>query len=359
MARLALLLPSLIAGGAERVTLTLARELVALGDEVDVVVMRDEGPLREAVPAGVRLVVLGATRLRNALRPLVRYLRERRPDALLAQMWPLSSIGVVAARRTATRVVVVEHITLSSSARTWPRLARAALRPIMRWSHPRAAARVAVSHGSARDLAQLLALPESAVEAIHNPIRAAPPVASDEPDWGQKAARGRRVLGVGSLKPQKNFGLLIQAFAQIAGPDDRLAIVGEGDERSRLQGIVDTLGLGEHVLLPGFTQDPGPWYASADIFVLSSDFEGFANVVVEALSHGRTVVSTDCPDGPAEILTTVGRLVPVGDAEALAQAMGAALDRPDDPAACVARAADFAPAPIAQRYRSLLLGALT
>lgn len=354
MARIALLLPSLEAGGAERVTLTLAAELLRLGDAVDLLVLRPEGALLDAVPAGARLVVLGARRLRQAVRPLAAYCARERPDALLAQMWPLSSVAVWAARRSRTRVVVVEHITLSAFARTWPPVPRALLRPILRWSHRRAAARIAVSRGAAADLARLCGLPARAVEAIHNPIPLARAAPRATPAWG---GSGRRILTVGTLKPQKNHGLLLAAFARIALPEDRLAIVGEGGERAAIERAAAALGIAGQLLLPGYVPDPAGWYASADLFVLSSDYEGFANVVAEALGHGLTVVATDCPDGPAEILAGLGRLVPVGDAAGLAAAMTAALATPDDPAAARARAAAFAPAPIAGRYRALLLGA--
>lgn len=354
MARLALLLPDLEAGGAERVTLTLAAEFLAMGDTVDIVVLQAKGALMDALPAGATLVELGADRLHRAARPLAAYCAHARPDALLAQMWPLSSIAMWAVRRSRTRVVMVEHINLSSYARTLGLAPRNLLRPILRWSHRRAAARVAVSRGAADDLARLCGLPAEAVEAIHNPIPL--PVRStrdDMPDWG---GTGRRILAVGSLKPQKNHRLLIEAFARMARPDDRLAIVGKGEEHDALARMANALGIGNRVLLPGFAPDPGRWYASADLFVLSSDYEGFANVVAEALAHGLTVVSTDCPSGPAEILAGLGRLVPVGDVAALAAAMGEALATPDEPTAARARAAVFAPASIAARYRALLLG---
>jgi glycosyltransferase involved in cell wall biosynthesis len=198
-----------------------------------------------------------------------------------------------------------------------------------------------VSIGAARDLAQLCGLATEAVTAIHNPIPA--PAAIDPaslPDWG---GTGRRILSVGTLKAQKNHRLLLAAFARIARPEDRLAIIGEGEERGAIEQAAATLGISDQLLLPGYTPDPGRWYASADLFVLSSDYEGFANVVAEALGHGLTVVSTDCPSSGRRRGRACG-------------AMAAALAAPDDPAAARARAAAFAPAPIAQRYRKLLLG---
>jgi glycosyltransferase involved in cell wall biosynthesis len=355
VARIALLLPNLETGGAERVTLTLAAELLRLGDAVDLVLLRREGGLLDQVPAGVRLIVLDARRLRHAVRPLAEYCARERPDALLAAMWPLSSIAVWAARRTATRVVVIEHINLSAFAKSWGMLPRAMLGPILRWSHKRAAARIAVSRGSADDLARWCGLPADEVLAIGNPVplpALGNPVHA--PDWG---GTGRRILTVGTLKAQKNHQLLLEAFARIARPEDRLAIVGEGGERAVIEEHAAMLGISGQLLLPGNAPDPALWYLSADLFVLSSDYEGLPTVVIEALGHGMTVVSTDCPSGPAEILEGLGRLVPVGDAAALAEGIEAALATPDDPAAARRRAADFAPPRIAARYREILLGA--
>jgi glycosyltransferase involved in cell wall biosynthesis len=353
MVRIALLLPDLGLGGAERVTLTLAAEFLKLGDAVDVVLLRREGALLTEIPAGARLVVLDAPRIRDAVRPLGEYCSRERPDAMLAAMWPLSSIAVWAARRTRTRVVVIEHVNLSAFVQSWRPLPRALLRPILRWSHPRAAARVAVSQGAAQDLARWCGLPANRVVAIPNPVpMPVPQETSNAPDWG---GSGRRILNVGTLKAQKNHLLLLDAFSRIAKPDDRLAIVGEGSERVAIERHAAALGIAHQLLLPGNDLDPGRWYASADVFVLSSDYEGLPTVLIEALSHGLAAVSTDCPSGPAEILAGLGPLVPVGDAAALADGIEAALTRPADPVAAKARAVAYAPAPIAARYRALLL----
>ena len=139
-------------------------------------------------------------------------------------------------------------------------------------------------------------------------------------------------------------------------PEARLMIVGQGQNEAKLRALVRELGLEGRVIFAGFHVDPAPFYASADLFVLSSDYEGFGNVIVEALSFGLPVVSTDCPSGPAEILGygRWGGLVPVGDEEALAGAMAAALSAPVDRDALRARAADFAPEIAARKYLDLV-----
>ena len=189
------------------------------------------------------------------------------------------------------------------------------------------------------------------------------PVAITDPETWQVAraeaiwqGRGPRILTVGSLKPVKNHALLLRAFARLAMPQARLMIVGQGPEEGSLRQLVAELGLGQRVILAGFHADPAALYATADLFALSSDHEGFGNVLVEALSYGLPVVSTDCPAGPAEILGggRWGGLVPVGDEEALAGAMAAALSAPVDRDALRARAADFAPEIAARKYLDLV-----
>ena len=133
-------------------------------------------------------------------------------------------------------------------------------------------------------------------------------------------------------------------------------LLGEGHNHAMLRALAGELGIADHVIFAGFHADPSPFYATADLFVLSSNHEGFGNVIVEALHFGLPVVSTDCPSGPAEILCSGrwGRLVPVGDADALARAMDEALGAAVDCEALKRRAADFSPEIAARKYLDLL-----
>jgi glycosyltransferase involved in cell wall biosynthesis len=138
----------------------------------------------------------------------------------------------------------------------------------------------------------------------------------------------------------------------------RLLILGEGPERARLETLVAELGLGQEVAMPGFKTNPYAYMARAKVLVLASRWEGFANVLLEALAVGTPVVATDCPSGPAEILDygKYGQLVPVQDVEALARALEAALEAEADPAMLKARAKDFALDSIARQYYRILTG---
>ncbi len=212
----------------------------------------------------------------------------------------------------------------------------------------------------ADDLDALFHLPEGKIQVLHNPVvdpglpeRAA--AAVDHP-WFQ-AGQPPVFLGIGRLHPQKDFESLIRAFASVrAARPARLMILGEGEERARLEALVASLGLTDDVLLPGFLDNPYRFLSRAGAFVLSSRWEGLPTVLIEALACGAPVVSVDCPSGPDEILQggRIGRLVPPGSTDAIAAAMLASLDNPGPREAGLARAQDFAIAPAAARYLDAL-----
>jgi glycosyltransferase involved in cell wall biosynthesis len=349
-------------GGAERVAITIMSDFLARGFEVDLVLVAAEGELLAKVPPGVHVVDLGARRFLQAIRPLVRYLKQRRPHALQIRMWPLTVIGVVARglARARTRLVLSDHTTLSRQYGGSPRTF-GLLRMTVRTFYPLAEARVVVSKGAAEDLADLSGLPRDTFQVIHNPTY---PVAQTvripaevEDLWG---ARRHRIITVGTLKAEKNHALLIEAFARLRrSRDARLVILGDGPLLNELRARAEDLGIREDVIFAGFSDDPTPYVSSAHLFVLSSDFEGFGNVLVEAMALGVSVVSTDCPNGPGEILGdgAYGRLVPPGDAQALACAMQDALDQPTDPATLKEQADRLSGQGSIDRYLALMLGA--
>lgn len=360
--RIAMFVPDLRVGGVERVRLLLAREFLTKGHEVDIVLLRKEGVFLGQVPAQVRIIDLQVDRIRRGYMPLVRYLRQHRPDAILASMWPLTTLAVLAAKvaRFGGRVVVSEHNTLTHSARCdgFPGIA---LRTSMRWVNGGADTVVGVSQGVIDDL-HGLGLPNNAGRVIYNPIAISAetevPTTWSEHPWF-KRPRARRLIAVGSLKEQKDFPTLLSAVKKVvdSGTDVSLLILGAGPLQGELEERRRALGLGDHVHFGGFVSDPGPFYRAAWLFVLSSAWEGFGNVIVEALAAGTPVVSTDCRSGPAEILENgrYGQLVPVGDAVALAGAMREMLQSNHDSRALQRRAEEFAPHVAAQRYLDLLL----
>lgn len=359
--RIAVLLPNLRAGGAERLHLSLANDWLARGFEVEFVLLQPEGELLAQLPPGTHVHALQAPRFRQAIRPLVRYLRHNRPAVLLAAMWPLTSVAVLAARLACggTRVVISDHSILSRSYAGRGRLHRCFMRLSMAATYGAAAACIGVSGGVARDQAALAGIDPDRVTVIHNPAALGQfdADATSELPTDLPSLPGPLILCVGTLKAVKDHALLVEAFARL--PDDlhaTLCILGEGELRGALEAQVRGLGLQGRVLLPGYRADPYPYYRQADLFVLSSRHEGFGNVIVEALECGVPVVSTDCPTGPREILQDgrYGRLVPMDDPAAFAAAMAHALQESHDVAALQARASDFLVESISTQYLELL-----
>ncbi len=354
--RIAVVLPDLRPGGAEKLHVNLAKEWVRQGAAVEFVLGKSVGALLSDLPGAVAVTGLDAARVRSMVLPLIKYMRDCRADAVLAAMWPLTVLAPLAARVSGFkgRVVVSEHSPLSMAYARRGRAHRLALRLSTRLAYPLADARIAVSKGVADDLASLSGLPRDSFSVVYNPAalgqRRAPRAQSPE---ALSSVPGPVVLSVGTLKRVKRYDLLIQAFARLpASLCATLCILGDGAERPELERLVATRGLEGRVLLPGFATDTAPWYAAADLFVLSSDYEGFGNVIVEAMEHGIPVVSTDCPAGPREILCDgkYGRLVPVGDVDALAIAMATALEENPDRESLKARARDFSVEKIAGEY---------
>lgn len=359
--RMAVLVPDLRGGGAERVAVNVANGLSARGYQVDLVLLCPCGELLDALSPQVRVVSLDASRVRQALWPLLRYLRSAQPAALLANMWPLTVMAVLARRLAGvqTRVVVVEHTTWSRSELLERPTVGWQVRTSMHHVFPWADGIVAVSHGAADDLAQFAQLDRRSIRVLYNPVVGPLPgrsaVECAPADWWQ--GKHKRLLAVGTLKPIKGFDTLLDAFARLrAHVDARLLILGAGGERAALEAQVQRLGLQGQVFLPGFVKDPGPYYQRADLHVLSSTGEGLPTVLIEALAAGTPVVSTDCPSGPREILVDgrYGRLVPVGDAAALAEAMAQSLANGHDHEALKARAQEFSIDRAVDQYEDLL-----
>jgi glycosyltransferase involved in cell wall biosynthesis len=339
----------------------LAREFVGAGYAVEFVLMQATGAFLAEAQQISSIHNLWVDRTRDALGPLARYLRQRRPAALIANMWPLTSVAVLAKARSGYtgHLMLVDHTTLSLQYANWGWQHRASLRLSVAATYRFADSIGSVSAGSADDTANLAKVDRNRVHVLYNPIpaRACPSDAEAQYAlelWGPTT--GKRILSVGTLKPIKNHASLIRAFAKLSSPDATLMLLGDGDEKRRLQELATSLKIDDRIVFGGFHNNPAPFYATADIFALSSTHEGFGNVIVEALSFGLPVVSTDCPSGPAEILEhgRYGRLVPVGDADALARAMDAALSAPHDREALKRRAADFAPGIAAAKYLAVL-----
>ena len=357
----ALFLGTLGGGGAERVMLDIGRSLARRGVTVDLVVIRAEGPYLEIVPREVRLVDLDSRRAATCLVKLLRYLGRERPKTLFATMETAVLVALIAKMSFArgVRVVVRQANTFSitfAHAKFKDRVIMGMVKLLM----PLADAVVANSNGAAGDLGRRVPRVSKRVRVVPNPVvtpelaeQAALPV--EHPWFGDTGVPV--ILSAGRLVPLKDHATLLRAFARVVSSQPaRLVILGEGPERGNLLRLVEELGIAEQVDLSGFRVNPFAYMSKARLMVHSSKYEGFPNVLVQAMACGTPVVSTDCDHGPREILEggKWGRLVPVGDAEAMAEAIVETLRDPVEPEVLVSRASVYSAEASVDRYMEVL-----
>ena len=327
--KIALFLPSLYGGGAERVMLNLARGFIEKGLQVDLVLARFEGAYLNKVPSQVRVIDLDKSRMIKTIPDLVHYLRHEKPYAMLSAMGHTNVVAILAKRiaNSSTKIIVTNHNPLTLSSKNANDMRIRTLPLLMRLFYPMADSVIAVSNGVAIDLARNVGLPLNKITVINNPIVT--------PELIQKAKEPVNhpwflpgnppvILGAGRLTKAKDFPTLIQAFALLRKNHlAKLIILGEGEKRKELTDLCIKLGISRDVDMPGFVDNPYKYMARSSLFVLSSAWEGFGNVLVEAMAVGTPVISTDCPCGPTEILQNgkLGQLVPVGDSFSLQKAM--------------------------------------
>ena len=388
--RLALFVDRLTQGGVQHSLVGLATAFVGRGFAVDFVVGDSRNWHDHALPDQVETFVLHSgsrarhlaiecserftaprqdwrhvreltLRWRSFIPGLTNYLRERRPDAMLSAKTLANLTAIIACRRAdvGTRLVVSERSHLSESIRrSQKRWKERRLPKLINALYPEADAIVAISRHVGDDLAETSGLDPSAVTTIQNGLlrSEALDLPADDHPWFSDPSPV--ILAAGRFRRQKDFPMLIRAFAKVrARRPAKLMIIGEGEDRDSMETLIEELRVGDDVLLPGFKPNPFAFMKAADLFVMSSTHEGFGNVLVEALAAGCPVVSTECPAGPAEILDDgrFGRLVPVGDVDAMADAIEATLDHPPSPDQLRARAADFSIERTADRYLACLL----
>jgi glycosyltransferase involved in cell wall biosynthesis len=351
-------------GGVERTAANLCRGLAERGYAVDLVLAQAEGPHLAEIPSSVRVRDLRATRVLASLPALVRYLQRERPGALLSMMCHANVVALWAKRLSGSsaRAIVCEHNTLSRTARDRTNRRGWLMPGLVRRFYPWADGIVAVSTGVAEDLGRVAGLPGERIHVVYNAAvtrelreRARAPL--DHP-WFSPGAPPV-IVAAGRMRPQKDFPTLIEAFARLRQTRPaRLLILGEGPDRAALDLLVRRLGLERDVAMPGFIADPYPYIARAALFVLSSRWEGLPTVLIEALACGTPIVATDCPSGPREILADgrYGRLVPVADVPALAEALASSLAegrQPPPPESWLRFDADR----VVDQYARLLAGA--
>jgi glycosyltransferase involved in cell wall biosynthesis len=361
--RLAVLFYSMAGWGTERVILNLLNAWHADGLGVDLVLAKGGGSNLDLAPSSTRVIELGATTPFQQIYQIAAYLHKEKPRVLLAFTAGFGNKALAARAliRAKTRIAVGLHFTFSINSRAGKDWKKRRLTPLAaRCLFPYADHIIAVSEGVADDFAETVRLPRSRIEVIYNPVVSDTLIAQSKEPLEHRwfVPGGPPVLvAAGRLDYQKDYPTLLRAFSRLRKKRvPRLIILGQGVLKTQLEAQAQQLGIAADVDFHGFSDNPYAFFAHADLLVLSSAWEGFGNVLVEALACGTPVVATDCKSGPREIIQdeTYGRLAPVGDDTALAETIEAMLNQGKKAEACRQRAEAFRDAPAARRYRDSL-----
>lgn len=360
---IALVMGSFRAGGAERAIVRLANALHAKGEQVCVIVLNAEGPFMEELDPGVQLFVAGKKRSRFALTAILALLRKYPIRAAVVSQTHVQLIFMLAKLWSGKKfpVVLNEHSPLGKnlaggSLNNW--LLKKSARPMF----ASADGITAVSQGVRDSILQDQPELSEKVQVIFNPVlddkmeslKAQEIHHSFFKEQGVKAI----LLSAGRLMPSKRLDLLISAFGRLPDYQQyRLILLGEGAERKKLESLIHELNLQKYISMPGFVSNPYAWMSRADVFVMSSDYEGLPLSLIEALACGCKVVSTDCPSGPAEILEqgNLGTLVAPGSADALATGILAALESRSELKLRPQQLSRYEAGRIAEQYLELIL----
>ena len=359
-------IPALGGGGAERSVLKLARGLIGRGHVVDILVFSESNVLASEVPDGARIFAMDCNRynrisdratllrrfglrifkylrrqlLRDA-RSVAAYIDQERPDCIIPSLLVPKYATLLARSFSRFKPVVIpilHSVPMNRSQKT---------RKLYSIILPTADQIVGVSNGVVDEFVSELRIPRERMSAVYNPVYskeiAELAAATPEHPWLSDGDRPI-ILSAGRLTEIKDFATLLRAFHQVLQARDvRLIVLGEGSLRQQLEDFALRLRINANVSFPGWVANPYAFMSRASVFVLSSKGEGLPTVLIEALACGCPCVSTNCPSGPREILDDgrIGSLVPVGNASALALAIERTLDSRVDRAMLMARAADF------------------
>jgi glycosyltransferase involved in cell wall biosynthesis len=331
--QVALFLPSLGGGGAERVMTTLANSLAERRFAVCCVLWDESGPFRSLLSEKVQVVLLRSKNPLKLVFGFARFLRTYKPEIVISALFVANIIAAIAKAisRSRTHLILTEHVPTGTYLHNEPRLLRRLCIPsLMRITYSLAQDVVAVSQGAAQSLAATVGKNTSKrIKIIYNPIDLVRIERMAAAQDTNVASNVPTILNVGRLIEQKDQQTLIRAFAKVRSHRIcQLVILGEGEKRTTLAALAERLGVRSDVLMPGFVANPYSWMKKSTVFVLSSQFEGLPTVLIEAMQCGVPVISADCPSGPAEILEygQWGKLFAPGDVDALACAIEDALD---------------------------------
>jgi glycosyltransferase involved in cell wall biosynthesis len=350
------LIPSMHGGGAQKVMLLLVNELCKRGWQITLLLSNIEGAYLKRLDKKIKVIFLKNQNISANLFEIARYLKHNKPTFFYSSMTYVNAIAGLAVilSRFRGKFILSEHMNLSAKNAHNKTFINKVITRLAKITYKKADVVVCVSQGVQEDLNAVIRNLKKTI-VIYNPVE----------DFFRKRSfidNKFKIISMGRLEKEKNFTLLIEAFSimlnKTNSDNTELYILGEGKERKDLEALINERQLQDRVFLKGFVEDPGELLSSCDLFVMCSTREGFGNVLVEALSCGLPVISSDCPSGPSEILGggKFGKLLPVNDKESLANAIIEAINFPNAISTKeerIRRANEFSVESIVDKYESL------
>lgn len=340
-----MILASLYGGGAERSAINLATGFAARGIHVEILLLQDEGAMFDQLPDAINVTVYHHSRVLNALFDLKTYFNNNHPDAVISFLNQTNLVVLLAHSLANSTVPVIPTVRSNLTINRRDSLKERIIIFLSRFVFSRAARIIGVSDGVSDSVRQHIT--SHNVETIYNPTNIHNIIQKMQqpiPHVWLQSKEKPVIIAAGRLVPAKGFDVLITALAYLRDKlPARLIILGEGPLRAELEAMISQLDLNNDIQLPGYTDNPYAFFRYADVFVLSSRYEGLPNALIEAMVCSTPVVATDCESGPREILVNgkFGPLVPVDNAEALADAIYQTLSTPPNRDKIKARAMDF------------------
>ncbi len=354
-------LASMRGGGIQKSAIRLINEFLRLGIPTSLITIDANGPVRSEVPYDCRFIDLGVGRTRWAIFRLIASLKEIKPDVVISAQTHLNVLLIIARALSGypKKLIVTEHITFNTGITSEGKFSQRMRPYLIRFLYPFAERVVAVSPASADSIYQYTKL-KTKVDVILNGLDMDEiKKAANQPVFHPWVSNSdfKLIVGMGRLSLQKNFSYLLRAFARLDSKEKyRLLILGEGSDKTALLLLAKQLEIQEYVEFLGFIDNPYPYLAQADLFVLPSKWEGFANVIIEALACGTPVIAADCPGGPADILSdkSFAKIVPMDNPKEMASAIKGSLSADIDSIGIFEFAKQFSIQDTAQNYLNLI-----
>lgn len=350
-------------GGVEKMMINLINEFTKYENlSIDLLLIKDKSKYLQNISEKVNIIKLRSKHSSTSFIPILLYLKKNTPDAVLVAKERAGRAVILAKllSRNNSRIVLRLGTNLARAMQGKHALARFIRYKLTRFFYRHFSAIVAVSDGVRQDTHTVSNVPLENIHVIRNPV-ITPQLLQQSTHTPNHPWLTRKtlpvIMGAGRLTQQKGFDTLIQAFALINKQiKSRLIILGDGDPKKELIELATTLGVQDLVDFPGFTNNPYSYLSHADLFILSSRWEGSPNALTEAMALGTQIVSTDCPSGPSELLQNgkIAPLVPVDDPATLANAAIQVLNNPIDPQKIKDAVSSYTPARAAEEYLKLL-----